>query len=97
MATWMRDHRHGATTAMVAKVSGTVYVAYTMNHIGLSPLLVDNQVLEAAQAAADRFAGCPQPCACPPWLEITRKRSAYHVRAPIVRSPIGVSAHQSKS
>jgi hypothetical protein len=39
-------------------------------------MLVDDQALEAAQASADCAAGCPQPCACPPWSEIVRKKQS---------------------
>jgi hypothetical protein len=74
MSSWMRAHRDGAT-AIVAKVPGDgVYLAYATEASGMVSMLVDDAALDAAQASADRAAGCPQPCGCPPWSEIVRKR-----------------------
>lgn len=60
----MREHRDGAV-AMVAKVRG-MYLAYTERNSTVTTF-VDTATLEAAQAAADRAAGCSQPCGCPSW------------------------------
>jgi hypothetical protein len=65
LSTWMREHQEGVTT-MVAKVSGRVYVAYSTDRTGLLSVRGDDERLAIAQASADRSAGCPQPCACPP-------------------------------
>jgi hypothetical protein len=72
----MRAHRGGATAVVAKGPGGGVYVAYATESSGMVSMLVDDQVLEAAQAAADCAAGCPQPCACPPWSEITRKKQS---------------------
>ena len=77
---WMRDHR-GGVTALVAKVSGRAYVAYTTDRGGLITMLGDDEVLEVAQLRADQYVRCAQPCSCPPWLEIiARKRAVVPVR-----------------
>ena len=75
---WMREHRNGATTARVARVHRDgLFVAYATRPDGMVSELVDGQdALEAAQAAADRAAACPQPCGCPPWLEIALRKAA---------------------
>ncbi|MEO8259801.1 MAG: hypothetical protein ABI868_20820 [Acidobacteriota bacterium] len=71
---WIRMHRDGAT-ATVAKARGAgVYVAYATEPGGTVSILVDDQALDLAQAAADRAAGCPQPCGCPPWVEISGRK-----------------------
>lgn len=68
----MREHRDGAT-AIVAKVPGSAtYVAYATEPDGMVSMLVDAEALDVAQAIADRAAGCPQPCACPPWSQTPR-------------------------
>jgi hypothetical protein len=70
----MRAHRDGATAVVAKAQSAGVYVAYATEPSGMVSTLIDDQVLEAAQAAADCAAGCPQPCACPPWSEIIRTK-----------------------
>ena len=69
---WVRAHRDG-TTAIVGKArSAGLYVGYATEPSGPVSMLVDDQAHDLAQAAADRAAGCPQPCACPPWSEFIR-------------------------
>ena len=68
----MRAHRDGAT-AVVAKAQD-MYVAYATEPSGMVSMLVDDAALEVAQAAADCAAGCPQPCSCPPWSQVARKK-----------------------
>jgi hypothetical protein len=52
---------------------GPVYVAYTTDLSGQATAQGDDATLDRAQAVADRAAGCPHPCSCPPWMEIARK------------------------
>jgi hypothetical protein len=71
---WIREHRDGAT-AIVAKARGAgVYVGYATEPGGMVSMLVDDRLLDLAQAAADRAAGCPQPCGCPPWSEVIHRK-----------------------
>ena len=74
MAMWMRDHR-GGVTAIVAKVSGRAYVAYTTDRAGLITIQGDDEVLEVAQLHADQHVWCVQPCACRPWLGDHRRKT----------------------
>ena len=76
MSTWIREHRNGASCARVATVNTAgLYMAYARGHNGMVSEWVEGQhALDVAQAAADRAAGCHQPCPCPPWLEIARKK-----------------------
>ena len=71
---WMRAHRDGATAIVAKARRAGGYVAYATEPSGTVSMLVDDQVLDLAQAAADRAAGCPQPCACPPWSEVIRRK-----------------------
>lgn len=74
MSTWIREHRNGADCARVANVATAgLYVAYARGPNGMVSELVEGQ--RVAQAAADRAAGCPQPCACRPWSEIARDKA----------------------
>ena len=76
MSMWMREHRDGVT-AMVATVSGRVYVAYTTDRAGMvGSMQTNDEVLEIAQASADQSAGCSQPCACTPWSELVHHAAA---------------------
>ena len=65
----MREHRAGVT-AMVTKVSGCAYVAYTTDRAGVFTMQGDDEVLEVAQLRADQHVGCARPCTCPPWRVI---------------------------
>ena len=78
MSTWMREHGNGASSARVAKVDAAgLYVAYARGPNGMVSELVDGQhTLDVEQAAADHATGCPQPCTCPPWVEMARKDTA---------------------
>src|SRR4051812_9503572 len=58
---WMRAHRDGATAIVARSPATGGYVAYATELSGTVSMLVDDQVLAFAQAAADRAAGCPQP------------------------------------
>ena len=60
---------------MVSRAFGQVYVAYASEPSGLVSILVDDESLDVAQAAADSASGCPQPCACPPWLQIAGNKA----------------------
>jgi hypothetical protein len=69
---WMREHRNGATAMVTSAQRSGVYVSYATEPGGMVSRLVDHEALEAGQAEADRAAGCPQPCGCPPWSEVAR-------------------------
>jgi hypothetical protein len=70
----MRAHRDGATAVVAKAQAGGVYVAYATEPSGMVSMLFDDAALEVAQAAADCAAGCPQPCSCPPWSQVARKK-----------------------
>ena len=78
MATWIREHRDGESTARIAEVhnSGGLYVAYATGPTGMVSELVDGwAALEVAQAVADCATGCPRKRGCPPWSEIAHKKA----------------------
>ena len=62
---------------MVTRMQGAgVYVAFaTAPDGGLVSLVVDDDVLDFAQAAADGASDCPQPCVCPPWTQFAGEKA----------------------
>ena len=71
---WIRAHRDGATAIVAKARRAGVYVGYATEPGGMVSMLFDDRLLDLAQAAADRAAGCPQPCDCPPWSEVIRRK-----------------------
>jgi hypothetical protein len=68
---WLRTHANGRTALVRLRTLGADEFWYSAMPQGEGERIGVKYGLEAAQAAADAAAQCPQPCGCSPWTEST--------------------------